>query len=527
MQSILKFTSWNSRGMSAAIPQLRDLLKYNDFICVCEHWLHENRLNSLGEIDDDFLYIARSSKYSKSQDYGIGRGQGGVALFWRKNLPAVTPFNDLCHDRICGVRFEPKQNCVFNILSVYLPDVSSSDKITETIDELSAIIENFEPGSQTIICGDFNGDVGQNFGGRGNITANKHGSYVCKFLKKYNLVPTNTLSKTEGPIHTFNGHNSTSTLDYICIPKNLVPCVYSTKVISEGNLNTSDHNIVEMYIDLGNICRTTFEVAKSGQIMWNKVDPDSMNTLYTDPVSRDLNVVLMKIENEVMNNEMINDLFKMVITSMIEHDKNLPRRLMRKHYKPYWNEELSNLKKDKVLTFRIWKSQGRPRDPTDISYINYKSSKKIFIKRLRALHRMYENDEISKIVKSSEIDRKYFWRSLRKVRTSNMASVLSIKNSSDKVIHDIDGVLDVWEQYFDCLSTPKHSDNYDNQHYRRVNDFVEKRSQERDIDQFTREAISYDEIKKAITKLHNAKAPGYDLITTEHIKNAGNILIQV
>ena len=527
MQRQIRFTSWNTRGMSAALPQLRLILKESDFSCICEHWLHENKLNLLDEIDHDFNFIARSSKHSKSEDYGIGRGQGGVALFWRKTLPAVTPLNDLCHDRVCGVRFEPKPHCVFNILSIYLPDVSSPESICDTLDEISAIIENFELGSQTIICGDFNGDVGKNFGSHGNNSPNRQGHLVSIFIKKYNLFPTNTCATTIGPIETFNGFNSSSTLDYICVPTNLLPNPYKVCVKGDEALNTSDHNIVDLCIDIGDICMTTFEVNKISHINWNKIDTESLNLIYTIPVSLELTELSNRFDLEPPSQEGIDGYFKTIVNIMTTHDKNLPRRRVNKRLRPYWNEELSDLKRSKILAYKFWISNGRPRDNSNISYVKYKTSKRNFMKRLRQLHKTYENDELAKIIKSSEVDRKYFWRSLRKARSTNTASVLSIKNSDKKVVHDINGVLRVWELYFDHLSTPKDLDKYDKVHKQEVDRFIESKIKQRDIDQFTSDPFTSEEISKAISKLHNAKAPGYDLITTEHIKYAGTKLVEI
>ena len=133
----------------------------------------------------------------------------------------------------------------------------------------------------------------------------------------------------------------------------------------------------------------------------------------------------------------------------------------------------------------------------------------------------------TKIIKSSEVDRKYFWRSLKKARSTNTASVLSIKNSDKRVVHDINGVLRVWELYFDRLSTPKDLDKYNNVHKQEVDRFIESKIEQRDIDQFTSDPFTNEEISKAIYKLHNAKAPGYDLMTTEHIKCAGFKLVEI
>ena len=101
----------------------------------------------------------------------------------------------------------------------------------------------------------------------------------------------------------------------------------------------------------------------------------------------------------------------MVVNSLIRHDKTLPRR-MRKHYKPYWNEELSRLKQEKVMAYKSWKSKGHPRDSGNILYITYKANKKNFIKKLRLLHKAYGNDEITKVIKSPELIESFLERLL-------------------------------------------------------------------------------------------------------------------
>ena len=169
-----KISVWNTRGMSAAIPYLGKLLSETDILCISENWLHNNRLNLFNEISAQFHSIARSSKSSKNESYRPRRGQGGVAILWRKSLTGITPINDL-HDRFCGIRIEANKNCILNILSVYLPDTSSNDDFCTVLYELSSTIEGFWDNTQTIICGDLNGNVGSAFGKRGDTTPNKQG----------------------------------------------------------------------------------------------------------------------------------------------------------------------------------------------------------------------------------------------------------------------------------------------------------------------------------------------------------------
>ena len=48
-----------------------------------------------------------------------------------------------------------------------------------------------------------------------------------------------------------------------------------------------------------------------------------------------------------------------------------------------------------------------------------------------------------------------------------------------------------------------------------------------DIDMFSEQPFTYDEVGIAIKMLHLKKACGYDAISTEHMKYAGHTLIKV
>ena len=80
----LKICVRNSRGLATSVPVLQALCKQNEVVCVTEHWLHQNRLSKLGDIADDVDFIGRASRHAPSDNYGCHKGQGGVAIFWKK-----------------------------------------------------------------------------------------------------------------------------------------------------------------------------------------------------------------------------------------------------------------------------------------------------------------------------------------------------------------------------------------------------------------------------------------------------------
>ena len=70
---------------------------------------------------------------------------------------------------------------------------------------------------------------------------------------------------------------------------------------------------------------------------------------------------------------------------------------------------MSGLKHNKVETYRFWVDAGRPRDPYNQLYSEYKQAKKNFSSSLRDLARQYENEEVIKAVKTAELIRNSFW----------------------------------------------------------------------------------------------------------------------
>ena len=512
--------------MTAAIPYLKSILEDNDIVTINEHWLHANRLDLLEAIHNDFHVVARSSKYASSDTYGLTRGQGGTAIFWRKSLGGVSSFNNISHDRFCAIRLETDNGSIMNIFSVYMPDVSSKDDFCTILDELACAIDQMEEGSQTVVCGDFNGDVGDLFERNIGKKPNRQGKQLYEFTKRYNLIPANMLNQTLGPVETFVGPFNRSTLDYIMIPKNFVHNISSTEVLNDEIMNTSDHRPVRLVLHLDGSVSGSFNIKSEGKIKWSKINRGNNNNEYREYTLLHLQPILDSLTGE-MNDFAIDVSFEEVTKVLTMADKLVPRSKYKANIKPYWNENLTILKKLKVSAYRAWVDSGRPRDPLNILYVNYKSTKKNFLKTLRALAREYDENEIADIIKSTELDYKYFWRALKKKRKSNTVSVLSIKSRDGKVKHDIDGVLQVWHDHFSALCTPKTKESFDQLHYENISKWVQTKVVQNDIDDFTNDSFTIAEVLDAVKKLHKGKAPGFDSITAEHIQFASEILLEI
>ena len=206
-KNTLKITCWNSRGLNAAVPCIRAMMNDNDVIAVSEHWLHNNKLHMLDEISDDFYSMGWSSASSTEETYGLRRGQGGVALLWKKDLTGVSRIDTIRHDRVCGIRVQNNDGTALAILSVYMPARGSRDNLAVSLEELEGIVESIGEGVTPIICGDFNGDIGSNGVSRGHSMPTKAGSMVLGFMRRQQLIALNMMQEAVGSVNTFECHN--------------------------------------------------------------------------------------------------------------------------------------------------------------------------------------------------------------------------------------------------------------------------------------------------------------------------------
>ena len=523
----LSICTWNSRGFSASIPYLRELTLKYDIVLLSEHWLHSNQLNRFESVAPNIAYFARSSKNADAENYGSTRGEGGVAVLWCNTLKGVTPLREIVHDRFCGVRVQVGNDTFLNIFSVYMPARGCKGDLDSTLDELAAVLENTETGSLNIVGGDLNGDVGSLGGGRGKRGPSTEGRKVFRFATNCSLTFANLDSRTTGPVCTHNGPTGSSCIDYIMIPDYLRSKVISCAVLEEEVLNTSDHNPVCISLNAGSVERQSVTVNQASRIRWNKLSDETVKCKYTEPVERDLCTLHKEISAGLDDNLKLDVWVDNVVGILKRHEANLPKQKFKKHIKPYWCSELTLLKQEKVKHFNSWKVAGRPRDRDNPLRIAHLNAKKLFMKRLRKLHRDYENERIEKVVKSAEIDKNHFWQLLKKERKGDKVTISTIRNSDKVVVSEPEKILEVWREHFDKISTPKNSTLYDEEHYNKVTAKVKKWRSSEEEEKFLNEPFNSDEVKKAITKLHSGNVPGHDGITKENLVAAGPLLIVI
>ena len=89
-----------------------------------------------------------------------------------------------------------------------------------------------------------------------------------------------------------------------------------------------------------------------------------------------------------------------------------------------------------------------------VIFQNHKTAKKLFSQELKRMDKEYDNEQLQNVLNSIGLDRKYFWKSLKRARSPHNSKSLAIRNDKKKVVHDLDEVLEVWRAHFSKLSTP-------------------------------------------------------------------------
>ena len=439
----------------------------------------------------------------------------------------MTPINWIMHDRICGVRLENSMGTIFSILCLYLPAVGSDDDYDQTIDELSAILNNIEEGSYALIGGDFNADLGTFGGPRGFKVCNKQSKSMYNFVIRHNFIAANLMQSATGVVNTFCGHKGESCIDYCLVPKDCQCRIKKCHTRDFEASNTSDHRPVILRVDLHKILRTTIEIETKQSLKWDKLKQDELFDKYTMPVSRKLQELFNNMCMRIPTNELIDEIFDKVVQIIRDGETKIPVTKFKRNIKPFWCTELDDLKKNKVRLYKEWCAKGKPRGNESALYSAHRLAEKEFRNRLKQLGKVYDDENILKASRSAKINKNMFWRLLKREKSNGKSSYTAINNEQGKSVYRIEQVLDVWARHFDKLSTPKHDDSYDKAHYDMVNSEVEGWLNNKDIDGFSEEFFSTKEIQDSIRNLNAGKSPGYDGITKEHLIPAGHMLPNV
>ena len=533
--SKLNIVGWNIHcSFASSQAYMNELMKSNDVIVISEHALYPCEHYKFNDVNLNFEFNPVKS-YAKLNDLNFGsqRGQGGIAIGWKKCLSnMITPLNCSTCDRICAIQVNGK-NSVFFIVAVYMPHSSCIiASFKAVLEELENVIIDLMPKGDVCIIGDINCHFSQQLGGsRGWGRSSVNSKQFMRFAQQYNLTAVDMSAKTSGPTYTYTsplGYHSY--IDHVFASSELSYSMVCQVVPDSAN-NPSDHLPIRAEIELHGSVATNVGIPRR-QVAWHKASRGQIMKCYTEPLGTSVNNVCLDNEMDLLDQDPVSykiseDKIERMVEQFSQILKHQSHKLPHKEYnaklKPYWTRGLTDLTSENKRIRRLWIEAGRPEDPLHPAKIAYKQAKCNFRREQRRLRHEYEIKSLESLAASQEIDQKHFWYLVNKSR-KKYCSVNPIRNEEGEILTDIQDIRNNWNDYYKRLLN-EYDGEIDMEFKNRVEKTVNTINQADDNAEFLKGGkITDDEIKKHVMKMKSNRAPGWDEITTEHIRYGGSAI---
>ena len=529
----LKIVAWNMNcSFSSAHMYLNELMVENDIVVISEHALFPCEHYKLNYINSDF-YFDPVKSYSRLSDenFGTCRGQGGVAIGWRKDLSnIIKPLDVGKCDRICALQVNLCDMTLF-IVGVYMPHASCIiADYKQVLSELDGVLIDMMSKGEVILIGDVNCHFSREIGPRGWGRTSPNGKLFINQLQQYNMVASDMGSNCTGPTYTFSSTRGSSYIDH-CFTSRHISDRLNCEILEDTVNNVSDHLPIRAVLDISSsiVIEPTLNPR---QVSWRKASAEQINECYTSPLEEKFNSIITAYAISTfhtnptdykINGDKVDEILNEVHLTLMSQSDKLPQRVYNKKLKPYWTNGLTLLNKDNKKAKQEWVNAGRPDNPLHPAKVKYKAAKNNFRREQRRIRLEYDTKCLEELSATQEVDQKYFWFLVNKTRKKQQR-VRPIQSDKGKILTDVNEIREDWNEYYKRLLN-----EYDGEIDVKFNDHVNHTLIE--INKISPQCefleggiITGEEIRKHVTKMKSNKAPGWDGITVEHIRHGGYTL---
>lgn len=483
-----------------------------DILFLQEHWLFSFDKHKINSLTNTHFCEAKSvDDNNDTETFTTGRGYGGVAVYWKKDLDNSVKCTTEGNERILVLNINTTTTPIC-IISVYMPSNNKcgDEEYIDTLAQLGELVDKYDNiGYKVLLCGDMNASLFRN-------DKIRHKRFQ-QFIQDNNLC----LSKDYPRKETFYHHNGlySSQIDYF-VHKKHEDLNYQVKINDLDPLNVSDHTLITATIPVA-----TKELKRREQghkIMtkpnWSKCNMDVYQEKLRESIKNKNVHVLGNSTTEIENLTML--LHESGRASIPNYRKTAK---VKQTGKGVWNSEIGNASRQSKQAFYQWKG-----DKTD----NVKKQQKIKARKLlrsaqRRAQASIRNSLSAKIMSASETDTKLFHKLVQRQRSSKTTSTdTMIFNHLEH--SDQDGILSGWKGYFNELYKCDHQELTKKFNTEKL-DIVQ--SQNEMIEQLEIERndeippTTAKEISQTLRKLKTGKSAGPDGISAEHLKNIPDELI--
>ena len=394
----------------------------------------------------------------------------------------------------------------------------------ESLEELYDIINTYnDENTQCIIMGDFNCEIS---GDKCHKTTPYRGEILSKFISDIGYVSVNLASTCSGPSYTFDPsseHSRISFIDHILVDASYLHRTQKCLILDD-DANVSDHLPIILELSLPVTYIDHQNEMDREPLKWSKYSPEQIIQLYTENLALSLKHLFVPSWQTANEND-VEKYYADILSAMKSVAmKYIKRKTYVPHIKPFWNETLKMLHKQMTECRAHWQNDGKPRGHEYISYSDYKNAKRIFRNSMRHAEQAWENEEINNLEKSSEVNHRMFWNTVRKRKSAGPQKVFEMK-FEDKVCQTTKDITKGWAQYFSKLYLPLKSPDFDEHFKETIETKLQSLLEGTTISIPEMDSkVSETEVYEAVKSLPLGKAGGDDNVTYEHLKYGGQQL---
>lgn len=520
----------NVGGIMSNIPYVEQCLNKVDIFVIQEHWLYPDSLSIFHSIHPDFTGWGRSSNDLKT-DSLWRRGKGGVGMFWRKTMDAhIEKMDNMGNDRTLVIRVRTANKRNLYIIGVYLPSSNLSIHVYKAyIEELEEVFCQLQNLGTVIVLGDFNSHIGTLGGPRSFVSVNERGKILGHLIKRFDLKSVNSQLLCTGPVETFYSNNGLvkTTIDHMFVCEQHLNLLESCYVADDNCHNLSYHHPIYCCLETRTI-RMAIKPKCKPQISWKNIHNPEIRDKYQSRVATGLDK--LDIEAILPLNLSSTDIILEEITSILKSsaDQTIPKRKPKHHLKPFWKKGMKVFHQSCRYYRKLWVLQGRPRDPLNKYFRNYKEAKCTFRRELRRRAYVEEEQNYQFLEKCFDIDKSVFQRSLLNTRKETAKQSNSLKIEG-KLIDGPDELREAWKKHYSELYTPKYNPKFDDDFAAEIEECIRIYDDEshNTAHDTLEKSFTIDEVGVTCANLPDKKSSGPDELTYEHVKFGGHALLKI
>lgn len=459
-------------------------------------------LNS-GNVEISKSQIFYSGSLNGRHEYGTG------FVVSNRILNKIINFRPV-NERICYMRFNGK---FYNLsmIAVHAPTEESDEEEKDTFyEQLDTIISETPKQDMLLLCGDFNAKIGREELYRPTIglhslhnISNDNGTRLINQSASSNMIIKSTMFEHKD-IHKetwiSNDNTTRNQIDHIVVDARHASNILDVRSL-RGADGETDHILVRAKI------RFRISSQKNTKadtiIKWdiNKLQNEEIQKQYQDYVRE--KIVASPEENEVESR------WKNIQTALTEAARNVLGHQKKRSKKNWYDDECKQLVEERQKARKKMLD-----DPTIESIENHKESRKRARKIFRQKKRRQEREAMAKMENNyNSRNMGQFFREVTSFKNGYRPRLGSIlKAPDDTIIADRGRVIEAWKQHFEQMLNVQTEQRGDIQVFSTVDFWVEE--------------PTTHEVKEAIKKLKNNKAPGKDNIPSECLKYGGDFLHQ-